>query len=94
MIASCDYDGVDVIVGGVFDISKSDCSYYCIFENGCDASLLANGTCDDCNHYLACNSWECGFDGGDCGYCAQYCFEDDLGSGACTNACNNQECYY
>jgi hypothetical protein len=45
---------------------SSDCYADCIAT--CQASLLQNDMCDS-----ACNSAECGYDLGKCGYCAKDC---------------------
>jgi hypothetical protein len=45
---------------------SSDCYVDCIAT--CQASLLKNDVCDS-----ACNSAECGYDLGKCGYCAKGC---------------------
>jgi hypothetical protein len=44
----------------------SDCYFGCF--KTCDIELLMNDVCDS-----ACNTVECGYDLGKCGYCSRYC---------------------
>ncbi|OMJ88702.1 hypothetical protein SteCoe_9326 [Stentor coeruleus] len=66
----------------------SDCYQACI-NFGCNLSLLANGVCDQ-----SCNDYKCGWDLGDCGYCAKGCTIDLLNNGVCNSECNNQNCMF
>ncbi|CAG9311412.1 unnamed protein product [Blepharisma stoltei] len=67
---------------------NSDCYENCIYSRGCPEELLGNSVCNS-----ECNNLECGFDLGDCGYCAQGCYDYMLGS-HCYKECNNSTCYY
>ena len=51
--------------------SGSDCLSTCSLA--CPVSGLGNHTCDPGTWQLACNTQECGWDFGDCGYCAKDC---------------------
>jgi hypothetical protein len=73
--------------------SYSDCFSECLAK-GCPASKLGNGVCDEGIYYLECNSNECGWDWGDCGYCAQGCFKSMIENRACDEPCNNEMCDY
>lgn len=48
---------------------SSDCASLCL----CSSSDLNNGLCDAGEAYLACNTAECQWDGGKCGYCSSGC---------------------
>jgi hypothetical protein len=75
----------------VTTFEASDCFVDCILA--CDWSHLGNSVCDaDCDLAI------CGYDLGECGYCASGCkpqsgFEAMLGDGACDTACNTPECW-
>lgn len=74
-------------------IETSDCKGHC-YDLGCNFDLLGNQQCDE-----SCNSSECGYDGGDCGYCADGCnFKlgtlEKLENDVCDNECNNEKCHY
>jgi len=47
--------------------TASDCFGACVVQ-GCGAVLLGNGKCDE-----ACDFQMCGWDWGDCGFCAEQC---------------------
>mmetsp|Transcript_16010 Transcript_16010/g.29328 ORF Transcript_16010/g.29328 Transcript_16010/m.29328 type:complete len:194 (-) Transcript_16010:1056-1637(-) len=64
---------------------SSDCLYTCLLH--CDYSQLENGVCNQ-----DCNTGDCAYDLGDCGYCAPGCFKDMLGNGVCEGSCNNLAC--
>lgn len=79
-MAFCDFDmGLE----GLWD-----CEDECL-EMGCGPSLLGNGVCDS-----QCQSAACGYDKGDCGYCAVGCSLDMLENARCDEACNVQRCAY
>lgn len=63
----------------------SDCFFDCLLT--CDYSNLANQVCDD-----ECNTKECAFDIGDCGYCAKGCTKSMLSNNICDEACQVPEC--
>lgn len=86
MTGPCNYDMPSDSLSNS-DKSISDCYQDCI-DLGCDSSLLANNECDK-----SCNIAECGWDWGDCGYCAQYCTQEKLNSG-CDSSCKNELCYF
>ena len=65
--------------------SNSDCYTLCLYH--CDPSLLNNGVCDS-----QCNTRECAWDQGDCGYCAPGCTLDLLTNGICDPVCENALC--
>jgi len=65
----------------------SDCSTLCSLH--CDLASLGNAHCDP-----GCESWDCGWDQGDCGLCAPGCALIALGDGMCQNACNTEECSF
>jgi hypothetical protein len=75
------------------DKTTSDCYSDCI-SSSCQSSLLKDGVCNNGKVKPACNSATCGFDFGDCGYCASGCFESNLGDGICDDACNVKACRY
>ena len=54
-------------------------------ETGCTLNLLMNSKCDS-----ECNSNICGWDYGECGYCAKDCFIIDIEN--CPSSCNVPEC--
>ncbi|CAG9318584.1 unnamed protein product [Blepharisma stoltei] len=93
MFSYCNYDSREAYQV-TSDIKKSDCygnpcdvkSKWECYRNG--ASILGDGNCDE-----ACNVQECGFDFGDCGYCAPSCYKSMLG-GTCDVECNTTSCYY
>jgi hypothetical protein len=68
----------------------SDCYLDCIFV--CERRLLSNSVCD-----VACDTAVCGYDLGECGYCASGCkdylgYQEMLGDGVCHEECNTPEC--
>ena len=69
--------------------SLSDCQSLCTCS-----SQLSNSICDLGTLYLDCNSLECEWDGGDCGYCSPGCWERDLGDGRCDPLCDTEWCYW
>lgn len=54
-------------------------------ETGCSLDQLMNSVCDD-----LCNSSQCAWDYGACGYCGPSCFIEDLHD--CTAECNISSC--
>ena len=97
MSPACNYDSSD-------EKSKdykarflsSGCLTNCI-ESSCSLDNLGDGTCDS-----SCNTQECGFDLGDCGYCASGCYQnytDESWDNLLSNnqkdlACNTSICMY
>lgn len=75
------------------DNQASDCYPNCS-DTSCQTPLLGDGVCNNGKAKPVCNSGSCGFDFGDCGYCASGCFEDMLGNGSCDDACNVKACRY
>jgi hypothetical protein len=71
----------------------SDCAGQCEDE-GCDLSNLGDGFCHECKGYTACNTQHCGFDYGDCGFCAAECKEWMLGNGVCSEECSSKSCLF
>lgn len=68
----CDLDCMTVACG--FDFVAPHVSP-CLEECGkhCQTSRLENEICDTGMRYAECNSRDCAWDYGDCGYCAQGC---------------------
>lgn len=64
--------------------SISDCETYCK-QLPCDLALLGNGECD-----LSCNSFECGFDHGDCEPCSLDCIFLNY----CSPECSPESCRF
>jgi hypothetical protein len=73
--------------------TTSDCYSSCL-STGCKANLLGNKSCNAGKIKAACNSEACGFDYGDCGYCANGCTSSMLGNGRCDSSCNVKACRY
>jgi len=89
MDPSCNYDSFDTDSLTVNErFLSSDCKSACPYT-GCAASKLENGECDE-----RCNNYECGYDLGDCGYCASGCTEEMLTSDKCDSECNNLACRF
>ena len=65
----------------------SDCITQCSLH--CDSTVLGNSHCDP-----QCETWDCGWDQGDCGACAPGCSLVLLGDGVCQHACNTEVCSY
>ena len=80
MNAVCGYDG-------------NDCLNACV-DSGCTEGKLGDGVCDTGKGYAECNSEVCGWDKGDCGYCAKGCMEGMLGNGVCETECYQSLCGY
>ena len=87
MTPFCGWDSPD----GTFD--NSDCLVDCSYS-GCDLGLLGDGNCDSSKSYSACNVYQCGFDMGDCSYCADGCVKLMLGDGKIQTACDNPQCNF
>lgn len=85
MIPACNYDSS--YVGSTLNETflLSDCYNDC----NCNKEMLANNQCDS-----ECDNIECGWDLGDCGYCASGCFESDLTGSECKENCNRIECLH
>eukprot|EP00359_Climacostomum_virens_P002665 CAMPEP_0204904450 /NCGR_PEP_ID=MMETSP1397-20131031/4873_1 /ASSEMBLY_ACC=CAM_ASM_000891 /TAXON_ID=49980 /ORGANISM="Climacostomum Climacostomum virens, Strain Stock W-24" /LENGTH=286 /DNA_ID=CAMNT_0052073245 /DNA_START=124 /DNA_END=981 /DNA_ORIENTATION=+ len=90
----CNFDSDEEFTeGDLFSPFKSSgCFDTCVVE--CDKPMLTNGVCDP-----ECDIDVCGFDLGDCGYCASGCeiytgFKDMLGDGICNVECSLQKCFY
>mmetsp|Transcript_20355 Transcript_20355/g.38063 ORF Transcript_20355/g.38063 Transcript_20355/m.38063 type:complete len:193 (-) Transcript_20355:185-763(-) len=62
-----------------------ECIYTCL--QTCPYALLEDGTCNE-----ECNSPECAYDLGDCGYCAPGCFLAMLSNKVCDDACKVEAC--
>ena len=87
--------------GPEFSLESSDCyrqcqaQFFCLdpqkpIQVACDLrKMLGNGECEE-DYALA----ECGWDMGDCGYCALGCFEASLGNGKCEEECASKDCEY
>ena len=69
MNLACNYDSDFVSKDKNEIFLHTDYFYFC----NCNTTLLGNSQCDS-----ECNSYECGWDLGDCGYCSSECFEPDL----------------
>jgi len=87
--------GLDsALVSPFVDFSTSDC------YGACTAAFFSWALGDfDCQSYFGLETAECGWDAGDCGYCADGCkaysgFESDLGNGECQQACNSLACAF
>lgn len=87
MTPFCGYDSPD----GTFE--NSDCYWSCA-DQGCDVSLLGNGSCESGTSYAACNNYNCGYDMGDCSYCADGCVKQMLHDGKQQTACDNSMCNF
>ena len=80
----CSFDSSD---------TKNDC------QSLCPCPFLSDGICDPGTIHTACNTPECHWDSGDCGYCSPGCkkyagWESDLGNGKCETTCNTESCYW
>lgn len=83
------------------ELKHSDCFETCLNTLGCSsgqdsvdavcdlAKALGNGVCEETYAVP-----ECGWDQGDCGFCAFGCFESDLGNGSCDPSCSSKECEF
>mmetsp|Transcript_21797 Transcript_21797/g.70234 ORF Transcript_21797/g.70234 Transcript_21797/m.70234 type:complete len:537 (-) Transcript_21797:352-1962(-) len=89
-------DAADAVAGG--DMMDYDDFVATSCSPGCDDLRLGNAECD-----IACNTTECVWDGGDCGYDGGYGFEDNcatacpvawIGDGYCDEACYNSACQW
>ena len=65
----------------------------------CSCSTLSDGNCDPGTQYVGCDTQECQWDGGDCGFCSSGCniyvgWESSLGNGVCDAECNTEGCYW
>ena len=90
-IAPCGYDSSSFFSApnGGFNFSTSDCYQTCLDTQTCDLSLLNNTICD-----AGCNTAECGWDLGDCGYCAQNCPIALLTNDVCDEVCEGEICSF
>lgn len=71
----------------------SPCLEQCLLSSGCSSDRLGDGKCDEGKYYTECNTDLCGWDFGDCGYCAPGCFKEDLEHAeTCKPECNNPSC--
>lgn len=68
-----------------WDFDSADCRALC----DCSDLELSNGVCEE-----ACNTWQCGFDGGACVACAAGCNTAALGDGICDLNCFVETCNY
>jgi len=89
-------DAANAVAGG--DMMDYDDFVATSCSPGCDDLRLGNAECD-----IACNTTECVWDGGDCGYDGGYGFEDNcatacpvawIGDGYCDEACYNSACQW
>ena len=87
MTPFCGWDSED----GIFE--TSDCKWNCIYT-GCETSLLGDRNCDSRTFHSECNTYECGFDMGDCSYCADGCVRVMLGDLKPQAACDNSQCNF
>jgi hypothetical protein len=72
---------------------SSDCINLCFMYTPCSLDQLGDGKCDPGDIHSACNFSLCGWDWGDCGYCVQGCFKEDLDNpDICKEECNNSDC--
>ena len=72
-----------------FFLDLSDCSQSCLSPGICNVTNLANAICD-----ADCNTAECGWDLGDCGYCSPGCTIDLLTNDVCDPICSNLPCMF
>ena len=85
----CNFDSSDAIP----DKSSSGCIEICVSYSRCRQELLGDGKCDAGMNNLECNMNICGWDWGDCGYCASGCSKDTIeNSQTCKKECNNHDC--
>ncbi|CAG9312679.1 unnamed protein product [Blepharisma stoltei] len=94
MTSYCDFDSQE-LKNSPNNYLNSDCTKACLASTSwkCKTAKLGNGVCDN-----SCNTPACGYDFGDCGYCAPSCnlylgFQQQLG-GSCDLECNTTSCYY
>ena len=66
----------------------SDCYSACT-STSCNPADLGNSLCDP-----SCDSIECGWDLGDCGYCSEGCTTALLSNDVCDPVCDNLACMY
>jgi predicted outer membrane repeat protein len=86
-IIPCKFDSQTELTSPYYlSFVNSDCLYDCLKD--CSMEELENDVCDE-----ACNTKECGYDLGVCGYCAKGCMESMLGDGTCNEECNTPMCY-
>ena len=89
MTPPCNYDSSDSTSQSWYlRFQSSGCVNSCL-NTGCNITSLNNGVCDN-----ACNNIFCGFDLGDCGYCASGCTKEMLLNSVCDPACNVSQCMY
>jgi hypothetical protein len=96
MHAACNFDSL-FDTNPAPDNKQSECLLNCLASNSaCTYEILGNGKCDQGDFNLACNSQVCGWDFGDCGYCAPECEESYLDSkvSVCFDECRTDSCYY
>lgn len=82
MSKNCLFDSYNSTVAG------SDCLQACTLK-GCTQTSLGNNVCN-----AECNIAECGWDGGDCGFCAKGCFSGVIGDGKCDSPCDVASCHW
>lgn len=89
MSPPCNYDSLDsTSQSWVLRFQRSGCYNSCA-NTGCDINSLSNTVCDS-----SCDNVYCGFDLGDCGYCASGCTKEMLLNSVCDPACNVSQCMY
>ena len=85
MTKGCNYDSKETTNNDYGTFYASDCFASC----RCNKAKLINGICDS-----ECNNIECGFDLGECGYCASGCLLSDLFLEYCKSECWNEYCRF
>lgn len=96
MHAACNFDS-PAKVSALTHKEKSECLQDCLDLNpGCKLTMLDNGECEESKSYSGCNTQVCGWDWGDCGYCAPNCNKAFLekGSSVCIKECNTSSCFF
>lgn len=89
MTPPCNYNSADqTSADWIKRFFESGCAKIC-GNLGCDPRSLGNNVCDS-----SCNNIYCGFDLGDCGYCAPGCNQTMLLNSVCDSACNVSYCMY
>ena len=88
--AQCPYAQADLCsrlcVSQAWDYSNQPS---CLASCPCSALQLSNNVCDS-----LCNTWECGFDQGQCSSCAPGCEVSSVGNSICDEECLVEECNY
>jgi hypothetical protein len=96
MHAACNFDSFDE-ADQILYKEQSGCLSECLRSNSrCTYEMLGNGACEKGNEQVECNAKVCGWDWGDCGYCARNCSKGLLENNLpiCAHECNNMNCYF